>query len=151
MAHIELDAIFHQPRWTERPAAEFHALVAERIDAPGWVVDGNYSQVRDLVWGRADAVVWLDFPRRVVMRRVVLRTFRRALTREELWNGNREPWSNLWSADPDRSIIAWSWNGHRHYREGYSAAMVDPAHVRLEFVRLRTPRAVRRLLAAVKD
>lgn len=148
--HIELDEIFHQPEWVPLADTEFSARIAERTDAPGWVVDGNYSQVRDLVWGRADTVVWLDFPRRVVMRRVVLRTLRRTLTREELWNGNREPWANLWSADPDRSIIAWSWQGHRHYRDGYTAAMADPVHAHLEFVRLHTPGEVRRFLAAAE-
>ncbi len=147
--HVELDEIFHLPGWTERPAAEFRALVAERADAPAWVVDGNYTQVRALVWGRADTVVWLDFPRHVVMRRVVLRTIRRAVTREELWNGNREPWSNLWSTDPDRSIIAWSWQSHRRYRKDYTAAMADPDHARLAFVRLRSPGAARRFLTTI--
>ncbi len=146
-AHVELDGIFHQPGWTERSTAEFRALVAEQTDAPGWVVDGNYSQVRDLVWGRADTVVWLDFPRSVIMRRVVARTVRRAVTREELWNGNREPWSNLWSLDPERSIIAWVWTQHGAYRERYTAAAADLAHAHLRIVRLRSPRAVRRFLA----
>ena len=37
-----------------------------------WVIDGNYtSQVKDLVWARADTVVWLDLPRRTVMRRII--------------------------------------------------------------------------------
>ena len=28
-----------------------------------WVIEGNFGQVRDLVWSRADNVVWLDLPR----------------------------------------------------------------------------------------
>lgn len=149
VSHIELDAIFHQPGWTQRPEGEFRAVVAERTDAPGWVVDGNYSQVRDLVWSRADTVVWLDLSRAVVMRRVVARTLRRAITREELWNGNREPWSNLWSRDPDRSIIAWAWKAQRRYRDRYSAAGAEPAHAHLEVVRLTSPRRVRRFVRSV--
>jgi len=144
--HVELDSLFHQPGWTPRPDAVLRALVDERTTAPGWVVDGNYSQVRDLVWERADTVVWLDLPRAVVMRRVVARTLRRTVTREELWNGNREPWSNLWSRDPDRSIIAWAWRGQRHYRDIYEAAVADPVHAQLDVIRLRSPHAVRRFL-----
>ncbi|WP_447943576.1 hypothetical protein [Microbacterium aurum] len=50
--------------------------------------------------GGADAIVWIDHPRRVVMRRVVGRTIRRALTREELWHGNRERPSRTGHTDP---------------------------------------------------
>ncbi len=82
--------------------------MVEAVAGDDWVVDGNYGAVRDLVWERADTVVWLDLPRRVVMRRVAIRTIRRALTREELWNGNREPLTNFYRWDPERNIIRWA-------------------------------------------
>ena len=63
----ELDGLFHQPGWTELPTDEFRAVVAEVVDGPGWVVDGNYRQVRDLVWARAQVIVVLDLPRWRVM------------------------------------------------------------------------------------
>ena len=69
--HVELDAIFHQPGWTELEPGEFRSRVGERVGDPGWVVDGNYSSVQDLVWARADSVVWLDLPLPVVAGRVV--------------------------------------------------------------------------------
>lgn len=147
--HIELDSIFHQPGWVPLPEVEFRSRVEARVAEAGWIVDGNYSVVRDLVWGSADTVIWLDLPRRVVMPRVLRRTIRRTLTREVLWNGNREPWSNLWSMDPERSIVAWSWKEHPRSRATYAAVMADPAHARPEVVRLRSPRAIRRFLAAV--
>jgi len=59
---IELDALAWLPGWVNRPLAELRELVDERTRGPMWVVDGNYSKVRDLVWGRADTVVWLDYP-----------------------------------------------------------------------------------------
>ena len=64
--------------------------MSEVVAGDGWVVDGNYSVVRDLVWDRADTVVWLDLPRLVVVRRITTRSIRRVVWREELWNGNRE-------------------------------------------------------------
>ncbi|HUV10310.1 MAG TPA: AAA family ATPase [Acidimicrobiia bacterium] len=146
--HVELDAIFHQPGWTPLPEPEFRRQVGARAAEAGWVFDGNYAAVRDLVWERADTIIWLDLRRSVVMPRVVRRTIRRTITREELWNGNREPWSNLWSLDRERSIIAWSWKEHPRYRASYAAAMADPAHAHLEFVRLGSPRSARRFLAA---
>jgi adenylate kinase family enzyme len=141
---VELDAVFHQPGWTELPVEEFRARVADAAAGESWVIDGNYTAVRDLVWARADTVVWLDLPRSAVMWRVVSRTVRRAARRQELWNGNREPWSNFWSLDPQRSVVAWAWTQHRSYRARYEAAMADPAWAHLRFVRLRSAADVRR-------
>ena len=93
----------------------------------GWVVDGNYSVVRDLVWERADTVVWLDLPRASMMRRIISRTIQRAMTKKRLWNSNRESLSNLYRLDPEQSIIRWTWVKYDAYHDRYSAAMKDPA------------------------
>ncbi|MGI8697411.1 MAG: AAA family ATPase [Mycobacteriales bacterium] len=62
--YVELDGIFHQSDWVPLPTEQFRDAV-ERIAATGsWVIDGNYSVVRDLVWRRADTLVFLDLPRR---------------------------------------------------------------------------------------
>jgi adenylate kinase family enzyme len=145
---VELDAIFHQPHWTELSRDDFRERVAVAVAAPAWVVDGNYSVVRDLVWDRADTVVWLDLLRRLVMRRVILRTLRRAVTREALWNGNREPLTNFYRLDPQENIIRWTWVRYATYFERYEAAMHDLANDRLLFVRLRTPHEIDAFLAA---
>ena len=144
---VELDAIYHQPGWALLAPAEFRRQVAQLAAGDGWVIDGNYSAVRPLVWGRADTVVWLDLPRRMVMRRVIWRTLRRVAFRTELWNGNRERWSNLLSWVPEESVISWAWHRHAVYRERYSAAMRDPANAHLRFVRLGDRAAVRCFLA----
>jgi adenylate kinase family enzyme len=52
--HVELDAIFHLPDWQELPTADFRDRVARIAQEPTWVIDGNYTAVRDLVWTRAD-------------------------------------------------------------------------------------------------
>jgi adenylate kinase family enzyme len=142
VAHVELDAIFHQPGWTELEPGEFRSRVGERVGASGWVVDGNYSGVQDLVWARADTVVWLDLPLPVVAGRVVARTVGRVVRRTELWNGNRESASNLWSINPEKSIIAWSLTRHARYRRRYAQAAADPRWAHLDFVRLRSRRQV---------
>jgi len=133
---FELDAIFHQAGWADLPRDVFRARVREVLDTDGWVIDGNYSAVQDLVWQRADTVLWLDLPRHVVMQRVVLRTLRRAITRERLWNGNREPLTNFYRLDPEKNIIRWTWIKHPEYVERYGAAERDPANAHLRFVRL---------------
>jgi adenylate kinase family enzyme len=144
--HVELDAINHQPNWVPLPREDFRREVGAVAAGEGWVIDGNYSAVRDLVWARADTVVCLDLPRRTVMRRVITRTLRRTLWREELWNGNREPLTNLVSRDPVKSIIAWSWTQHARYHAQFLAAAEDPAWRHLRFIRLETPSQVRDFL-----
>jgi hypothetical protein len=47
--YIELDALYWMPAWVPRDSAEFAELVAERLDADGWVYDCNYSRVQPLV------------------------------------------------------------------------------------------------------
>jgi adenylate kinase family enzyme len=145
--HVELDAIFHQPDWTPLPTDEFRQRVADAVAGDGWVVDGNYSSVRDLVWQRADAVVWLDFSRTTVMRQVVGRTLRRMASGEELWNANRERWRTL--LDPDESIIVWAWTQHAKYHRRYAAAAADPAYGDLAFIRLGSRAEVDRFLRSV--
>ncbi|GAA4566434.1 AAA family ATPase [Planotetraspora kaengkrachanensis] len=146
--HVELDSWYHQPGWEPLPDDEFRRRVAEFAAQDTWVVDGNYSAVRDLLWARADTVVWLDPPRAVVMWQVVTRTLRRAATGAELWNGNRERWRNLTTLDPHESVVMWAWTRHRVYRDRYARAAASGEHAHLRFVRLRSRRDARRLLDA---
>lgn len=148
--HVELDAIFHQAGWTPLPRDEFRSRVDAATAGEAWVVDGNYSAVRDIVWERADTVVWLDLPRRTVMRQLTLRTLRRAVTREELWNTNREPLANFLRWDPEQSILRWAWTRHQPNRERYAAAMVDPRWNHLAFVRLTSVADAERWVAALR-
>ncbi|WP_326551018.1 adenylate kinase [Micromonospora sp. NBC_01813] len=144
--HVELDGLFHQPGWQPAAADDFQASVADAIAGDGWVIDGNYSAVQETIWQHADTVIWYDLPRRQVMRQVIWRTLRRMAYRVELWNGNRERWSNLFSRDPENSIIVWAWQKHPYYRRRYRAAMVDPRWSRLRFVRVTSHTQARRLL-----
>jgi adenylate kinase family enzyme len=144
---VELDSIYHQPGWVPLPPEEFRRRVAEAAAGDGWVIDGNYSAARDLVWARADTVVWLDLPRSTVMRQVLWRTLRRVTFKVELWNGNRERWANLFTWVPEDSVISWAWHRHSVYRERYAAAAADPDLAHVCFVRLRSRAEIRRFLA----
>lgn len=136
--HVELDSIYHQPGWNPLSDDEFRARVSAATEPESWVVDGNYSVIRDITWNKADTVVWFDLPYVTVMARTIRRTVRRVITHEELWNGNKEPLSNLWSFNPEKSIIAWTATRHRVYRRRYRAAEIDPQWSDLRFVRLRS-------------
>lgn len=147
--HVELDGIFHQPGWTELDDGEFASRVTAATAGPGWVVDGNYSRIRDIVWARADTVVVLDLPRWRVMSQLLRRTLRRMATRRELWNGNRERWRNLLRRDPNENILRWAWTTYGSNRDRYRAAAVDPRWAHLSFRTVRSRRDMARLLATM--
>ncbi len=149
-AHVELDAVFWAEGWTKRDPEEARGLLRDLLASPGaragWVADGNWNSVRQGLLDDADAVVWLDYPRRVVMGRVVTRTLRRGVLRQELWHGNRETLRNLLRREPDQNIVLWAWTQHRHYRQSY-ADLAATGRVRV--IRLRHPREARRWLATL--
>lgn len=149
--HHELDAIQHLPNWTPIDPDEFLAAAATIAETAGWVVDGNYREVvlEGPIWKRADTVVWLDLPRRTVMRQLIWRTVSRGARRQELWNGNRESMWSLLRWDPERSIVRWAWTQHDKYRRRYGDAMASPDHAHLRFVHLTSNDEAERWLASL--
>jgi len=142
--HVELDALSWEANWVSVAPAVLRERVARAVAADEWVVDGNYSATRDLVWGRADTVVWLDFPFALVMWRVIVRTLRRSLRGDVLWSGNRESLLLALSRD---SIILWSLTTYRRRRRDYPRLFHQYPGVR--FVRLRSPTQARSFLEAI--
>lgn len=143
--HVELDALHWEPNWTEAADDVLRQRVQAAIAGDGWVVDGNYAKVRDLVWARAEAVVWLDLPLRTVLWRYAVRTVRRIARRQELWSGNRERLStHLFSRD---SLLWWILTTYRGRRREYPPLLA--ARPDLLAVRLRSGRAADRWLAEV--
>jgi hypothetical protein len=134
--HVELDALHWGPDWTEASTEELRQRVDEASALPGWVVDGSYyGKLGDRVLERADFIVWLDLPFRVIAPRIWTRTLRRIRTREELWAGNRETWRDaFFSRD---SLFVWIVRTHRSRRQRYLDRLD-----RYEFVRLRSQQEV---------
>jgi adenylate kinase family enzyme len=147
--HIELDALFWDANWTSASLPVFRARVTQALKGECWIVDGNYSQVRDLVWDRATMAVWLDYSLWTIMTRLLKRTFTRIVQARELWNGNRETWSNaVFSHD---SILLWALKTYRKNRRVYSHLMSQHDYAHVQFVHLRTPRATHEWLFALSS
>ena len=145
LPYVELDALYWEPGWTEASSDVMRSRVAAAIQPVGWVVDGNYGIVRDLVWARADTVVWLDYPLRTILWRYLTRTLRRIRTGEELWpgTGNRERLSmHLLQRD---GLLWWILGTYRRRRRDFPRLLAE--HPRIEAVRLGSPREASRWLA----
>ena len=145
---IELDAVHWLPNWTPIEDEAFRQDIAQRIVAESWIIDGNYSLVRDMIWKRATTIIWLDYPLPLVLWRLFWRTLIRTLTQKRLFNDNREPfWGAFFGRD---SLFRWAIKTHRSRRQRYGAHFYNndfanatpivfhkPAHATafLEFVR----------------
>jgi adenylate kinase family enzyme len=145
--HVDLDALHWEPNWTPAPRHVFRERTDRALSGDDWTIDGNYSAVRDLVWSRADMVVWLDYALPVILWRVVRRTIQRSVTREELWNGNRERFREAFLSHD--SIILWALRTYRRRRREYLVLFSEPEHAHLSIVQLRSPRAARLWLAGL--
>ena len=135
--HIELDALHWEPNWTAALPQVFRERVSEALSCDRWVVDGNYSGVRDIVWSRADTVVFLDYSFWLIMRRLLRRTLQRSLKQEELWNGNREDIrKSFFSQD---SIVLWMLQTYQRNRKKYPLLFQRPEYAHLSVVHLQSP------------
>ncbi len=133
--HVELDSLHWEANWVEAPLQVFRERVMRSLRGHSWVVDGNYHQVRDIVWGRADTVVWLDYSFITILRRLSLRTLKRVFIREKLWNGNQEHLLSLFARD---SVFWWAFKTYRRRKMQYPALLAQNSH--LSLVRLSSPK-----------
>ncbi|MDX1546784.1 MAG: hypothetical protein R3247_07345 [Rhodothermales bacterium] len=146
--HVELDALYWLPGWEGRPREAFRALVAEATAGERWIVDGNYSKARDVVWPRATTAIWLDFAFPRVMARALLRTTRRVVRREVVHGGNRETFRNAflhWDGIP-----LWVLRTFRRRRREYPALLSSAAYAHLHVVVLRRPAEAEQFLAQIE-
>lgn len=149
VTHIDLDAVTWQPGWValhETDPGEFLRRCAEAMAAEAWVSCGNYIASRPSLLARATDLVWLDYPRPLVMGRVIRRSFTRALAQEELWpgTGNREDFARwLDKGHP----IRWAWDTYDRRKRQYEALFASPAVAHLRTHRVTRPGEAQALIA----
>jgi hypothetical protein len=148
LRHVELDSLYWDPGWAKASAPVFRQRATQAFECDSWVVDGNHPEVRDIIWGRADTVVWLDYWLGIVMWRLLRRTQHRVKTGIELWNGNHErPMSaHLFTSD---SIFLWSLRTYPLRRREYTAMFSAPEYAHIKQVHLRSPRATQAWLESL--
>lgn len=149
LTRVELDALNWGPGWTDRRAqggGAFERLLEAAIAGDRWVTDGNYREAMVLTLPRATHVVWLDYPRPVVMRRVIWRSLVRATSRRELWpgTGNREDFRRWLDREHP---IRWAWDTFARRRAQYEILFADPRVEGVAKHRLRHPREAEPLIA----
>ena len=134
--HVEFDYYRHGPGWTETPDPIFRENLREALSEASWVADGNYSVVRDIVWTRADMMIWLDYSIFMVLWRLFWRTFLRCILRKELWNGNKESiWENFFTR---HSILIWALKTHWSGRSDIAEALQQSEYSHIKVLHMES-------------
>lgn len=147
---IELDALYWEPNWKPAEVSDFYQRVEKATQTQAWVVAGNYSKVRELIWERAQLVIWLDYPFPIIFWRLLTRTIRRTVTQEELWNGNRETfWVHLklWSED---SLFNWLFKTYWRRKREYPILLSAPQNRHLTFLHFKHPYETQQWLGKIR-
>ena len=134
--HVELDALHWLPGWVEQEREQFRQSVAQALYGSTWVVDGNYSKARDIIWGRASTIVWLDYPLPVILWQLTSRTLKRMVTHEKLWGGNVETFRGAFFSK--ESLFLWALKTYRQRRVTYPPAFARPEHAHLQVIQLHS-------------
>ena len=147
--HIELDALYWKADWTPTPKDDFRSLVKQVVAPETWVMDGNFSVVRDITWPRATTLIWLNYPFRVVAWRALRRTFRRVFGRQVLWSGNKE---TFFLAFMSQDSVLWLvWKTHSKKQREYSRLLKEPENRHLQIVIFTSPEEAEKFLQTINQ
>jgi len=150
--HVELDALAWGPNWTLVPVDLFQQRVARAVEGDAWVIDGNYGGrgAQALVLPRADTLIWLDPPIRVIFARLFLRALRRIRSGEELWagTGNRETFRNQFLSRD--TLFWWAIKTHGRRRRVLPQVLGRPEYAHLVVHRFRRDVDAKAWLSSVK-
>jgi len=148
---IEMDALFWNEDWQPTPDGAFRQKIQDTLNSArdGWVIDGNYRKVSDLFWNKADTVIWLDYPLWLIYWRIVTRTIKRIITREELWNGNRESIREAFFSKD--SIIWWVHSTYHERKQHYTGIIQSDEFPHLTFIHFTSPQQTEAWLMSLPD
>ncbi len=147
--YVELDALFWGPNWQPVDDEIFLGHVIDAIQSDTWAVAGNYRRVRDMIWSKADTVIWLDYFMIINLWRLFHRTIRRSWFQHDLWGtGNTESWrAQFMSKD---SLFLWLLDSYARRKQEYPAMFADPQYSHLTIIHLRSPFETTRWLNRIK-
>jgi adenylate kinase family enzyme len=147
--NIELDAMHWLPDWVERPNKEFKMLVEEAVTDGRWVADGNYGQVRDIVWQRATCLIWLNYSFRVVFWRALRRTCIRVFTRQRVYSGNTESFRRAFLSKD--SILLWVLSTYHKRRREFPTIFAQHHFSMLRVIEFKSPRDADEFIRGLAD
>ena len=145
--HVELDALYFGADFSTVPLSVLRERTSAAIAGDRWVTDGNKSAVRDLVWPRADTVIWLDYPLVVSLWRLGRRAlWRTSVLKAQAAEGDGKAGLPKQFLSAAKGVLT-ALRSHKGQRREYPRMFAKQENQHLAVVRLRSPRATREWLA----
>jgi len=114
---ISLDRMFWSPGWVGLERDEFRGVLKNTLDQKpgGWIVDGRYGDVVDIMEAESTDIIWLDPPFWLYFPRLFWRTIGRWLGfTEDCSPGCGEDFRSIFLSQ--KSILYWCWSQHTPFR-----------------------------------
>ena len=110
---VHLDQIWWSPgNWQHLEQEEFDMRLAEAVEEPRWIIDGNFNRTMQMRLERCDTVIYLDFPAVVCL----LGWIKRVVTN---WGKARPDMAEGCSEWFDPEFAGWILRFNRTYRKEY--------------------------------
>lgn len=133
---IDIDTLRREAGKSASPEETFLHLVSESVKSDIWVIDGSYTSAQDIVWPRAEAIVWLDFSFWVSLSRLIKRSLYRIFIRkksEKPVKGRYQP-----AGERTSNYLRAIFTG-RQRRKRYFATLYSSKYAHLHVIRLSSP------------
>lgn len=147
--HVELDSLYFGPDFSTAPLEVLRERTSTAIAGQHWVTDGNKRAVRDLVWPRADTIIWLDYSLAVSLWRLGKRAiWRTSVIKEQTAKSGEKAGLPRQMLSAAKGVLT-ALRSHMGQRKEYPILFALPENQHLAVVRLRSPRAASRWLSRV--
>lgn len=145
--YIEMDAVFWLPNWQYLELEDFIAALKPLLEQESWVLDGNQSKTNSFKWQYVDTIVWLDYGFFRTFKQILVRSIKRAYSKQEVWQGtgNKESFTrNFFSSD---SVVLWMLNNYWKTKKKYAKLFSSPSTQEIKCVRITSPKQAEEFLA----
>jgi adenylate kinase family enzyme len=136
LPHLELDSIYWQRGWKPVDERVFFDRLTTFTLQTNWIIEGDYDLGRNLLFSKADVILWLDLPPFMIFYRLIKRSIARLYKKEVLWGGNRETWRGIFFGKD--SLIRWFFKSQRRARILYPELLSAAENRDIKTVRLHS-------------
>lgn len=140
---VHLDQIFWSPgNWEHLEKQEFDALLAQEMEKPRWILDGNYNRTMQMRLESCDTVIYLDFCRVTC----IMGWLKRVIANWGKARIDMAPGCKEWF-DPE--FLKWLWTFNSKYRKKYRS-MLEDLHDKRVYI-FKNRRQVREFLKSLEE